>query len=208
MLMADWLEIANILGTAAFAVSGALVAARSRMDIVGLIFMANLTGVGGGTIRDLLLNLPVFWISQWEYPAICSLAAIVTWFATPWIEKGSGALVWADALGLSVFCVLGTEKAIQAGSPLPVAIIMGEFTACLGGIFRDIALNQVPLILRQEIYVTAALAGSCTFALLFQWTDLGSFYTGMIATAIAFLTRALSLYFNITLPRHSGTGST
>lgn len=204
--MISWLELANIMGTAAFAVSGALLAARNRMDIIGLVFMANLTGVGGGTVRDLLLDLPVFWISQWSYVGVCCLAAVVTWFSTPLIEKGSKALLWADALGLSLFCVLGTQKAMEAGSPLPAAIIMGVFSACLGGIFRDIALNQVPLVLRREIYVTAALAGSCSFALLAGWAGLGNLIGGGLAMSLAFLIRALAVNYSITLPRHPGTG--
>lgn len=204
--MISWLEWANIMGTAAFAASGALLAARNRMDIIGLVFMANLTGVGGGTVRDLLLDLPVFWISQWSYVGVCCVAAVVTWYSTPLLEKGSRALIWADALGLSLFCVLGTEKAIEAGSPLPVAIIMGVFSACLGGIIRDIALNQVPLVLRREIYVTAALAGSCTFTLLTAWAGTSNLIGGTVAVSIAFLVRALAVNFAITLPRHPGTG--
>jgi uncharacterized membrane protein YeiH len=202
----SWLELANILGTAAFAVSGALLAARNRMDIIGLVFMANLTGVGGGTVRDLLLDLPVFWVSQWQYVGVCSIAAVVTWYSTPLIEKGSKALLWADALGLSLFCVLGTQKAIEAGSSLPAAVIMGVFSACLGGIFRDIALNQVPLVLRREIYVTAALIGSCTFALLTHWAAMNALVSGILAMSTALLIRALAFSYGITLPRHPGTG--
>jgi uncharacterized membrane protein YeiH len=204
--MINWLELANIMGTAAFAVSGALLAARNRMDIIGLVFMANLTGVGGGTVRDLLLGVPVFWVSQWSYVGVCCIAAVVTWYTTPLIEKGSKALLWADALGLSLFCVLGTEKAIEVGSPLAVAIIMGVFSACLGGIFRDIALNQVPLVFRREVYVTAALAGSCTFTLLTSLAGLGNLMGGALAVSLAFLIRGLAVNFAVTLPRHPGTG--
>ena len=163
MSVVDWLAFA---GTFAFAVSGALLAARHRLDIIGFLFVANMTGVGGGTVRDLLLDAPVFWVQDATYIAVCSAAALLTYAAASLLDRASQALLWADAIGVALFAVLGAQKALLAGVGPGVAVVMGIFTACFGGIIRDVTLNEPPIIMTREIYITATLAGALCYALL------------------------------------------
>ena len=130
MTVVDWLALA---GTFAFAVSGALLAARHRLDIIGFLFVANMTGVGGGTVRDLLLDAPVFWVQDASHIAVCSVAALLTWTAASLLDRASTAVLWADATGIALFAVLGAQKALLAGVGPGVAVVMGIFTACFGG---------------------------------------------------------------------------
>ena len=203
--MPDTLQILAIAGTAAFAVSGALQAARHRMDIVGFIFIGNITGIGGGTIRDLLLDAPVFWLGEWHYVAICSAAAIATYFSTPLINKASRALLWADAVGMALFSVLGAQKALSLGMSIPVATIMGMFSACLGGIIRDMILNEVPIILHREIYITASLIGALGYAVADSVIGLPATVSILAGCIAAFAVRALAISRNFSLPTHRGT---
>lgn len=203
-MMPDTLQIIAIAGTAAFAVSGALQAARHRMDIIGFIFIGNITGIGGGTIRDLLLDTPVFWLGEWHYVAICSLAAMVTYFSTPLIRKASRTLLWADAVGMALFSVLGAQKALSLGMSIPVTAIMGMFSACLGGIVRDMLLNEVPIILRREIYITASLIGALGYALAVSVAGLPDLVAVLAGCAAAFIVRALAISRNFSLPAHRG----
>ena len=141
-------------------VSGALLAARHRLDIIGFLFVANMTGVGGGTVRDLLLDAPVFWVQDATHIAVCSAAALLTYAAASLLDRASQALLWADAVGVALFAVLGAQKALLAGVRPEVAVMMGVFTACFGGIIRDVTLNDTPIIMRREIYISATLAGA------------------------------------------------
>lgn len=192
-----------IVGTLAFALSGALQAARHRMDIIGFIFIGCITGVGGGTFRDLILDVPVFWLGQWQYVMVCSVAAVATWFAAPWLKKASTALVWADAVGMALFSVLGAQKALELGVGIPVAAIMGMFSACLGGIVRDMILNEVPIILSREIYITASLAGALGYALAETLLELPEPLTLLLGCIAGFGIRALAIVYRFSLPTHS-----
>ncbi len=153
-----WLDVA---GVAVFAASGALTASRQQMDVVGFALVATVTGIGGGTIRDLLLGTgPVFWVFAPSYLFLCVGVAILLFFAAPLFESRFRALLWADAAGLAIFCVIGAEAALRAGSPGSVAVLMGVITATFGGLVRDVLCAEVPLILRREIYATAAAVGA------------------------------------------------
>jgi uncharacterized membrane protein YeiH len=154
----DW------LGIAAFTTTGALVAARNQMDAIGFVLLGTVTGIGGGTIRDLLLNVhPILWIEHPEYLAVCIALSIVLFFTVHRIRSRMRLLLWADAAGLALFATVGAERATSVGvSPL-VAVVMGVITACFGGIIRDLLGQTRSIIFSREIYVTAALGAAMAF---------------------------------------------
>ena len=160
--MADLPQIPAVLdlaGTAVFALTGALLAARLRQTFVTMAFFALVTGVGGGSVRDLLIGAPVFWVRDpWVAP-VCLGVALLAWF-TPHRWWEGKLLDWADALGLAAYAVLGTAKALAfAIAPVP-AVLMGVITGCIGGVIRDVLAGRPSIIMRPEIYVTAAALAS------------------------------------------------
>jgi uncharacterized membrane protein YeiH len=161
LVLLDW------VGIAAFAASGALVASRKQMDAVGFVLIAVVTGFGGGTLRDLLLGrLPVFWLQR---PALLALAAAVglfVFFTAHLVESRFKALVWADAVGMALYAVIGAEIALIAGADPWAAVMLGVMTATGGGILRDVICNELPLILRRDIYITAAAAAAAAYVAL------------------------------------------
>ncbi len=181
-----------------FAATGALAAAQKRHDIITFGFFAAVTGVGGGTLRDLLMGAPVFWIHRPDYLISCFAAAAAVWlFGTKRIR--ARLLVWLDALGMSAYAVVGAAKALSLGlEPLP-AIIMGVLTATFGGIIRDVLAFQRSVLLRREIYVTAALAGATVFVLL-HLAHAPLWLAGLIGFAGAFALRAASIVLGLSLP--------
>jgi uncharacterized membrane protein YeiH len=157
----DW------LGIVVFATTGALVASRKQMDIVGFVLLGTATGIGGGTIRDTLLGaLPVFWVASPAYLIVCVVVSGATYLFAHVPRSRYRLLLWFDALGMAVFAVTGAERALLAGAAAPVAVAMGVITATFGGIVRDILGGESPVVLRREIYVTAALAGASLFVTL------------------------------------------
>ena len=156
----------DVLAAVVFAVSGALVASRKGMDVMGFMWFAVITGVGGGTVRDLILNVPVFWVQNPVHVSACLLTAVVMHFVAPLVESRYRTLLWFDAFGLALVTVAGTVKALDVGAPALVAIVMGVVTGSVGGIIRD-TLGHVPsVILRHEIYVTASVLGACAYIAL------------------------------------------
>ncbi|MDL2353320.1 MAG: trimeric intracellular cation channel family protein, partial [Pseudomonadota bacterium] len=159
-------EVLDLAGTAVFALTGALLAARLRQTFVTMSFFALVTGVGGGSVRDLLIGAPVFWVRDpWVAP-VCLAVALLAWFMPrKWLAKNedSKLLEWADAAGLAAYTVLGTAKALAFGLPLVPAVLMGVITGCVGGIIRDVLAGRPSILMRPEIYVTAAAlsAGLC-----------------------------------------------
>lgn len=147
-------------GVAVFAATGALAASRKQLDIVGFVFLAAVTGIGGGTFRDLILGVPVFWIGNRDYVLICTVVALVVFFGAHRVESRYKLLLWLDAIGLAVFAVMGAAKGMAiTGSPA-VSIVMGMLTACFGGILRDLLAGEPSVLLRPEVYVTAAIVGA------------------------------------------------
>ncbi len=154
-------------GIAVFAASGALVASRKQMDAVGFVLIAAITGFGGGTLRDLLLGrTPLFWLSHPELLGIAATAALLVFLTAHLVESRFKALLWADAVGLSLYGVLGAEIALIAGADPWAAVLLGVITATGGGIIRDVVCNELPLILRREIYITAAALAAATYVAL------------------------------------------
>jgi uncharacterized membrane protein YeiH len=196
----SWLTALDWVGIAIFSVTGALVASRKRMDIFGFILLGVATGIGGGSLRDLMLGqLPVFWVKEPAALAICIVVAAATFVLAHIPESRYRALLWADAAGLSLFCVVGADKALEAGTSGFIAIAMGVMTATFGGVIRDILGGESPLILRKEVYVTAALAGACAYVGLaaFGMSDAVATAAGF---ALCFTIRALALHFHWSLP--------
>jgi uncharacterized membrane protein YeiH len=190
-------SILDLLGVAVFAITGALVASRKQMDIVGFAFLGTVTGIGGGTVRDLVLGqTPVFWVKEPIYLMVCVGCAALVFIAAHVPRSRLIWLMWLDAVGMALFAVLGAEKALAHG-PV-VAATMGVITAVMGGMIRDILGGESPVILRREIYATAALLGALTFllALLVMPRD-----PAMLAGfATAFTLRAMALREGWSLP--------
>ncbi len=160
------IAIFDFAGIAVFAATGALAASRKELDIVGFLFLASVTAIGGGTFRDLILDAPVFWVAEPTYVIVCAVVAVLVFFTAHLIEHRYIALLWLDAVGLSAYCVFGAWKGMTlTGSPT-IGVVMGVLTATFGGILRDLLASEPSVLLRPEIYVTAALAGSAAFIVL------------------------------------------
>jgi uncharacterized membrane protein YeiH len=165
MLLPDALIMLDYVGIAVFAVSGALLAAEKKQTLVTFIFFAVVTGVGGGTIRDVLIGAPVFWVHTNATLLICSGAALGVWFLSRRVIA-ERALLWFDAVGLAAYATYGASKALNYGvAPVP-AFAMGVITACVGGIIRDVLANEPSILMRPELYVTAAALASGLFVIL------------------------------------------
>lgn len=196
------LEVLGIVGIFVFAASGALAAARLRLTLVTFAFFALITGVGGGTVRDLLIGAPVFWVHD-AIPAVtCMAAALLVWF-TPRRLWSDRALDWLDAVGLAAFAVFGAAKALNYGIPPLVAAMMGVVTGCVGGIIRDLLAHEPSILLRPELYVTAAAVASGLFVLL-RWCGLDVPAAGLIAAFTGFLLRAIAIRRGLGLPGYKG----
>ncbi|MGC1487620.1 MAG: TRIC cation channel family protein, partial [Albidovulum sp.] len=159
MTLLAFLDYASVF---IFALSGALVASRAQLDIVGFAFVASITAVGGGTLRDVLLSRdPIFWIAEPSFIAVAVLAAVLVFFTAHFLESRLKVLTWLDALALAVAVPAGTGVALALGQHWAVVLLMGVATGCLGGLMRDVVCNEVPLVLKQgELYVTAAFIGA------------------------------------------------
>ena len=157
------LQFLDYAGVAVFAATGALAASRKQLDVIGFMFLAAVTGIGGGTFRDLILDIPVFWLVNHDYVLICAGVAVLVFFTAHRVESRYRLLIWLDAVGLAAFSVMGAVRGLEVtGSPV-VAIVTGTLTAALGGILRDLVAGEPSVLLRPEIYVTAAIAGAAMF---------------------------------------------
>lgn len=158
------LELLDYLAIALFAATGGLAASRKQLDLVGFVFLAAITGIGGGTFRDVILgDLPVFWVRNPDYILVCALAGVIVYFTAHYFESRYRLLLWLDAIGMAGYCGIGAAKGLAAtGSPL-VAIVTGMLTATFGGVLRDIVSGEPSVLLRPEIYVSAAGAGAAVY---------------------------------------------
>jgi uncharacterized membrane protein YeiH len=192
------LALLDYAGVAVFAATGALAAARHKHTIVTFAFFAAVTGVGGGTLRDLLIGAPVFWVHKQAYLAVCLGMAVAVWLtrAARW---PFAALLWVDAVGMAAYAVIGTAKAMSFGVPPLAGIVMGVLTATFGGIVRDVLANEPSILLRPEIYLSAAAAAAAVFVVL-SALGLAPFVAGAIGAAAGFVIRAGALRFGWTLP--------
>lgn len=188
------IQFLDYAGVAVFAATGALAASRRQLDIIGFLFLANVTAIGGGTLRDVILNIPVFWVGNHIYVLISVGVAVIIFFTAHLVESRYRLLIWLDAIGLAAFSVMGAAKGMAiTGSPI-IAIVMGVLTATFGGILRDLLVGDPSVLLRPEIYVTAALAGAAAFTLL-DVADVPSFVSAIAAFACAFAIRGGAIKF-------------
>ena len=194
------LQTLDYAAVAVFAVTGALVASRSQLDIVGFIFIAVLTATGGGTTRDMILDRTVFWVADPTNLAVAATAAITVFFAAHLLESRYRAILWIDAFALAIAVPAGVAAAMGLQQSWPIVLVMGMVTGCLGGLMRDVVCNEVPLVLKQgELYVTCAFAGA-TAAVLARTAGMTEM-PSLLACALVTLTlRAGSLSFGWRLP--------
>jgi uncharacterized membrane protein YeiH len=202
-MVATLFTLLDYAAIAVFAATGALVASRKEMDIFGFALLATVTGIGGGTIRDLLLGrLPVYWVTEPAYLLVCLAVAALVFFTAHLIHaRGSryALLLWLDAVGLAFVAVLGAEKALAHG-PL-VAVAMGVITATFGGIVRDVLGGESPVILRREIYVTAALITAALYVLALR-AGLAHEWAALAAILAGFSVRGLAIHNGWSLPAY------
>ena len=189
-----------MVGTAAFAASGALAASRKNMDIFGFTVLALMPAVGGGTLRDLFLGRqPVFWIENPSYVMAALGTAVVVFFGVYRPGSRMRMLIWTDALGLALFAALGTEISLEFGAGPLVAVMLGVTTAVTGGMIRDIIVNEIPLVLTKEIYATAAFITGLVF-IGAHYLDVGRDIGLLVAVVAGFTVRALAIRYNWSLP--------
>lgn len=194
-----WLDMA---GLAVFAASGALAGARAKQTIVTVCFFALVTGVGGGTVRDLLIGAPVFWMHASWPVAICLGVAVLVWL-TPERWWSDQALDWFDAIGLAAYAVYGAGKALAFGIPPLPAAMMGVVTGCMGGIIRDVIAGVPSIILRPELYVTAAALAAGSFVAL-TLIHLPAPWPAILGASAGFTLRALAIARGLKLPAYRG----
>lgn len=202
-MLFDLTAVVSIMGLSAvavFAISGALDAARQKMDILGLMLIGTVTGIGGGTLRDVLLgNVPVFWIREPIWIAICLIASATTYFVAPRLNSLTRALIWMDAIGLALFTIIGTKVAIDFGTTPLIAICMGVMTASFGGIARDVLCGSNLTLMQEELYITPTVVGS----IIYLWLnnlDLPNSYDLIGGFLVVFVLRALGIQFHLKLP--------
>ncbi|WP_111429340.1 trimeric intracellular cation channel family protein [Rhodobacteraceae bacterium DSL-40] len=203
MTLAQFLDFAAVF---VFALTGGLVASRAQLDIVGFLFVAALTGIGGGTVRDVILGRDaVFWVANPVYLVIVCIAAGMVYLGAHLLESRYRPLLWLDAVALAIAVSAGALTARNLGASWPIELVMGVMTGCLGGLMRDVVCNEVPLVLKQgEVYVTAAFAGALTGVLALGLTG-SALLSVFICAVVTFLLRAGSLAFGWRLPVYRST---
>jgi uncharacterized membrane protein YeiH len=194
------LVLLDYFGIAVFAISGALLAAEKKQTLVTFVFFAVVTGIGGGTLRDLLIGAPVFWVHNNSTLLICIAAALLVWLASRRWFAGK-ALLWFDAAGLAAYAAYGAAKAHGFGvAPVP-AFAMGVLTACVGGIIRDVLAGEPSILMRPELYVTAAALSSGLFVIL-TLAGLAVWPAAAIAIAAGFALRGAAISRGWSLPQY------
>jgi uncharacterized membrane protein YeiH len=194
------LYILDLMGVAVFAASGALAAGRKSMDLLGVIVIAAVTAVGGGTLRDLLLDRhPVFWMSDPLYLTVILVVAVVTMVYVRWRRPPLRALAVADAFGLGLFTISGAQIAEHAGMSALIVILLATMTAVAGGVLRDVLSAEVPLILRRDIYATAAVCGAAIY-LLAKYLELSGPIPVVIGVIVVVALRLSAIVWGLQLP--------
>lgn len=196
----NWIPPIEIAGTFAFAVSGAFAGMRKELDPFGVLIMAFVPAIGGGTLRDILINdLPVAWLRNSMTIWVIVVAAVLAMFFAGQLKKMYKLLFLFDAVGLGLFTIIGIEKGIEHQYSPGVCVALGILTGCFGGVLRDVLLNEVPLLFRKEIYAMACLAGGVTYFLLLQIPFAGP-WTDIVSILVIFTVRILAVYKGWSLP--------
>jgi uncharacterized membrane protein YeiH len=190
--------VLDYAGVTVFALTGALAAARDRHDIITFWFFAVVTGVGGGTLRDLLIGAPVFWMNDATYLGIGLAAALAVWFLARYLERAK-TLIWLDAVGLAAYAVIGAAKALSFGVGPLVSVAMGVLTACFGGVIRDVLAVQPSALLKREITISAALLAAGGFVAL-NAIGVPALWAGILGAVAGFGLRAGAIHYGWALP--------
>lgn len=191
--------IIDILGTISFSISGVLTALKKRMDPFGIAIIAFVTAVGGGTLRDVLIDAPVTWMRDLTFVYVIAGAVVVAVLFRKKLGYVRKSLFLFDTIGIALYTVVGVEKGIEAGFPPLICIALGTMSACFGGVIRDILCNEIPIIFRKEIYATACILGGTAYFLLKE-TPLQSDAIVIISGSIVITVRLLAVYFKLSLP--------
>lgn len=195
----DFITVIDYIGTFAFAISGIRLAAAKNFDWFGAYVVGFVTAVGGGTLRDVMLDLTPFWMERASYVVITGLALIFVLIFRKQVVRLDNTFFIFDAIGIGLFTVVGVEKSMSAGFPIWVNVIMGAITGAAGGMLRDIFINEVPLIFRKDIYAMACLCGALVYHLCL-WFGCSHILTQIISAVAVILIRVLSVHFGISLP--------
>lgn len=190
-------------GIALFAFSGGMLAARKELDPFGAAILGAVTGMGGGTLRDVLLGtLPVYWVEAPVYLWVALGGALAGYYSSGWAQAVANrrvVLVWADAVGMSAFCVIGAQAGLEAGAHWTIALLTGVMSAAFGGLIRDIIVNDVPLVLREDVYALAALAGAAAYVGALA-LGIGPSFAAVGGAVFAFVLRGCAIQFKWSLP--------
>lgn len=197
--MIDFITFCDYTGTFAFAISGIRLASAKQFDWFGAYVVGVVTAVGGGTIRDILLNATPFWMVQSSYLIISALALLFVIIFRKYVISLNNTFFIFDAIGLGLFGMVGTEKALAFGFPMWVAIVMGTITGAFGGMIRDILINEVPLIFRKDIYALACVLGGFVYYACLRM-GLAPSLTQLISATSIFVTRILAVKYHISVP--------
>ncbi len=195
----DFTTIIDYIGTFAFAISGIRLAAAKKFDLFGAYVVGFVTAVGGGTVRDLMLGVTPFWMEQLSYVVITALALVFVLIFRKYVVRLNNTFFIFDAIGIGLFTVVGVERSMDAGFPVWVNIIMGCITGSIGGVLRDIFINEIPLIFRKDIYAMACILGGVVYYIC-HWLGLSPVPTQIVAALTVILVRVLAVYFGISLP--------
>lgn len=189
----------DLLGTMVFAISGAMAANRKGIDIFGATFMGFVTAIGGGSLRDTFLNIRPVWVEDGNYLIAIFIGVFISIIGNKQLYNWAKTLTLFDAMGIGFFTVVGTQKSLDYGSSAIAAIMLGMFSAALGGVIRDTLMNETPLILRKEIYASACLSGASLFVLL-NYFNVDNGWNAFFSALLVFLIRLVSVKFNLSLP--------
>jgi len=197
----NFLNVIDILGTFAFAVSGVFSAMEKKLDLFGILIISFVTAIGGGTIRDVLVgNLPVNWLQNDVTILVIFGSALATILFGSYFKQLNAALFLFDALGLGLFTIIGFEIGLEKKFSGGICVALGTISACFGGVLRDVLLNKVPLIFHKEIYALACIFGGITYYFLHQ-TNLNNDVSKIICIILIFAIRIIAIRFKLSLPR-------
>ncbi|GHC53352.1 trimeric intracellular cation channel family protein [Ulvibacter litoralis] len=191
--------IIDILGTIAFSISGVLTALKKRMDPFGILIIAFVTAVGGGTLRDVLIDADITWMRNLTFVYVIFITFIVAVIFRKKLGYVRKSLFLFDTIGIALYTIVGVEKGIAAGFPPIICVALGTMTACFGGVIRDILCNEIPIIFRKEIYATACILGGTAYFLLMK-TTLTEDWVVVISGSLVILVRLLAVIFKLSLP--------
>jgi uncharacterized membrane protein YeiH len=196
----QFLYIIDVLGTIAFAVSGAFLAMEKKLDPFGVLVLAFVTAIGGGTLRDIMIgNLPVRWLRNDTTALLIMCSALITMFFGHYLRHLTKTLLLFDALGLGLFTIVGIQLGLAKDFSYGICIALGTVTACFGGVVRDVLLNTIPVLFRKEIYAVACITGGIVYFVLL-YTGLSTDIATVISILIVFFIRVLAVKYRITLP--------